>query len=326
MLNLSAATVSMVLNSKPGISDATRIRVLEAAKAHGYVFRKDPVAASNLTIHFVIYKKHGLVVADTPFFTEVIEGVVRECQNNNYSPKITYFYEQEGFEMQASRGDFNTCDGMILLGTEMEPADIRAFLQLQVPLVILDCYYDAISADFVLINNTQGAYLATSYLIQSGHRWVGYLKSSVTISNFSERSNGYYNALRKFGLDTSHPYVIEVTPQAERCYEDTVRYLKGSPALATAYFADNDIIAAAAMRAFSMCGYHIPEDISIVGFDDMPICQLTEPLLSTMRVPKQALGATAVKRLIEKLQDPRPEHHKISLSTSLIQRNSVKFL
>lgn len=325
-LNLSAATVSMVLNNKPGISGSTRTRVLEAARKYGYEFRKAPESYVESTISFVIYKKHGVVVADTPFFTELIEGIVRTCQDSNCFPQISYYYEKESFDVQAERGNYHSCAGMILLGTEMEPADLRQFQQLRIPLVILDCYYDEVAADFVLINNTQGAFLATSYLIQSGHRKVGYLKSSVQISNFSERANGYYNALRRYGMDTSHTYVIEVTPQAERCYEDTMRYLKNEPALATAYFADNDIIAAAALRAFSMCGYRVPEDISVVGFDDMPICQLTTPALSTMSVPKHALGAAAVTRLLEKIQNPQSEHRKISLSTVLIRRNSVNLL
>ena len=206
----------------------------------------------------------------------------------------------------------------------MEASDIEQFLSLGVPCVILDCYYDEIQADFVLINNVQGAYLATKHLIDKGHQKIGYLKSSIRIANFEERANGYYNALRRHGLQTSHPYVFALSPTADQGYEDMLLNLSKNPPLATAYFADNDIIAAAASRAFAEKGFSLPKMISIIGFDDMPFCQLMTPTLSTMRVAKRSLATIAVNRLIEKLQHPESNCRKISIATSLISRESVQ--
>jgi LacI family transcriptional regulator len=96
--------------------------------------------------------------------------------------------------------------------------------------------------------------------------------------------------------------------------------------LADAYFADNDIIAAAAMKAFRENGIRIPEDISIIGFDDMPLCDMMVPSLSTMRVKKKELGATAVQRLMDRVSDNHRESLKMSMSTKLIKRDSVSKL
>ncbi|MBR1585231.1 MAG: substrate-binding domain-containing protein [Clostridia bacterium] len=192
--------------------------------------------------------------------------------------------------------------------------------------VVLDAYFEEISADYVLINNVQGAFLATDYLARCGHRSIGHLKSNVYISNFGERANGYYNALRKHGIDTSHSFVIPLSPQTEQGYADMVKYLEKEPRLATAYFADNDIIAVAALRGFAKFGYNCPNDISVIGFDDMPFCQLTTPPISTMRVPKRDLGRIAVKRLLEKIQIRESDFMKISIATQLIERESVKKL
>lgn len=324
-LNISAATVSMVLNNKPGISEATRMKVLAAARQYGYVFKprsSDPSTDYSKVINFVIYKKHGTVVTDTPFFTELMEGIVQACEDAAYLPKISYHYADASFSAQAEKNLYRNSAGLILLGTEMDAEDLLQFLRLDVTTVVLDAYFEEVAADYVLINNVQGAYLATSHLIACGHQSVGYLKSSVHISNFAERANGYYNALRHHGISTSHPYVIELAPQTEQGYADMLRYLEGNPPLATAYFADNDIIAAAAMRGFAKFNYRLPEDISIIGFDDMPFCQLTTPALSTMRVPKRIMGSTAVKRLLEKLQG-ETELLKISVATELTARASV---
>lgn len=326
-LGVSAATISMVFNNKPGISEETRFRVIEAARRYGYVYKprgnQDSLFSNSRVICFVIFKKHGLVVGDTPFFTEVMEGVLQSCGDVGYQAKVAYHYADMDFSVQVERNEYRQCAGLILLGTEMNTDNLSQFLALNLPTVVLDAYFEEISADYVLINNVQGAFLATQYLAKQGHTSIGYLKSSIRISNFSERANGYYNALRKYSLSTGHLHVIEISPQTEQGYEDMVRYLEAKPPLATAYYADNDIIAAAAVRGFARFGYRIPEDISVIGFDDMPFCQLMMPPLSTMRVPKRILGSTAVKRLAEILRGGAPEHMKTSVATELTQRCSV---
>lgn len=326
-LGVSAATISMVFNNKPGISDETRFRVIAAARRYGYVYKprgnQDSPFFNPRTICFVIFKKHGLVVGDTPFFAEVMEGILQTCGDAGYQAKVAYHYADMDFHIQADRNEYLQCAGLILLGTEMNTDDLSMFLDMNLPTVVLDAYFEEISADYVLINNLQGAFLATQHLAQQGHTTIGYIKSSIRISNFSERANGYYNALRKYAINTIHPHVIEISPQMEQGYEDMVQFLETKPTLATAYYADNDIIASAAVRGFARFGYRVPEDISIIGFDDIPFCQLMAPALSTMRVPKHVLGSTAVKRLDEMLRGGAPEHMKISVTTELMQRCSV---
>lgn len=324
-LNLSAATVSMVLNNKPGISEATRTAVLEAARKHGLAGRQSEGREPD-TIHFIIYKKYGDIVTDTPFFAQLTEGITGQCRQNNCLLQISYFYENEDVNEQMASIASVKSSGLLLLGTEMDPWGFSHFEGLDIPIVLLDCYSDELNVDSVLINNSQGAFLAASHLIEQGHRQIGYLKSKSRIANFSERSDGYYKALRRHGLSTEHPYVIELSPTAEQGYLDMRAVLEKQPPLASAYFADNDIIAAAALRALAEKGIRVPEDISVMGFDDMPICQFTEPRLSTMNVPKKKLGALAVSRLVDKLRNQDSSVVKISLSTSLVKRDSVRSL
>ena len=184
-------------------------------------------------------------------------------------------------------------------------------------------YYDELDYDCVLINNIQGAFNATNYLIQCGHKNVGYFHSSLDISNFSERADGYYKALRANGISTSHPYVHPVSPTSDEGYRDMLRLLESKAPIADAYFADNDIIAAAAMRALRENGYRIPEDVSIIGFDDVPMCDMMVPPLSTMKVRKRELGATAVQRLLDRVADPKRECLKMCMATKLVKRQSV---
>lgn len=323
-LNISPATVSMVLNNKPGISEETRDLVLAAARENGYQFKKrSEVEVVQRTIHFIIYKKHGDVVADTPFFSQLIEGITQKCRQENCMLQISYFYEQEDIQQQLA--DIRTANnsGILLLGTEMDLESFRYFAGFKAPIVLLDCYHDELNVDSVLINNMQGAYLATNFLAEKGHKTIGYLQSKVRINNFQERADGYYKALRAHKIPTDHPHVIKLSPSTDAGYHDMLNWLDKNPPIADAYFADNDILGAIAIRAFQERGYRIPQDISIIGFDDMPVFQFLEPSLSTMRVQKKELGALAVARLMEKMRGGGGEITKIALSTHLVEREST---
>lgn len=327
LINVSPATVSMVFNNKPGISEATRDLVLSTAAKYGYAPKSAPPASpSSRVIQLINYKKHGKIAADTPFFSQLTEGITQECCRRNCVLHISYFYENMDISAQLASLKEVDCIGILLLATEMQREDFKKFRDFSVPIVVLDCYYDELKYDCVLINNIQGAFNATSYLIQCGHKKIGYLRSNLEISNFAERADGYYKALRANGISTSHPYVHAISPTAEEGYQDMLTVLDAAPELADAYFADNDIIAAAAMKAFRERGRRLPEDISIIGFDDMPLCDMMIPSLSTMRVRKQELGAAAIARLMDRIADNKKEYLKISMSTQLIKRESVSVL
>ena len=325
-LKLSAATVSMVLNRKPGISEKTRNMVLSAAREYGYDFsRKGDPDAPRGVIQLVIYKKHGAVVADTHFFAQLTEGIDHGCKEAGFELQISYFYANQDIDAQVRALADKTFHGLLLVGTELEKEYFHYFSGLKMPLVVLDTYFEELDCDSVLINNVQGAYLATNYLIDSGHEKVGYLRSSYPIGNFSERADGYYKALRHHKLPTDHPYVHRLTPSIEGAYQDMLRLLKEEHIeTAQAYFADNDLIAAGAMRALKECGFSIPDDVSLIGFDDMPMCDFLEPALTTMEVPKQYLGRLAVERLVHRISRTAEAPIKIEVSTRLHERMSVK--
>lgn len=322
-LNISPATVSMVLNNKPGISEKTRTLVMDAAREYGYHFsKKSEAALQKGRIQFVTYKKQGTIVADTPFW--VTEGVEHGCQKAGYELLVTYFHEDADIDAQIQMLVEKQCSGILLLGTELSEKDFRPFSALNIPIVVLDTYFEELNCDCVLINNVQGAYTAASYLIGRGFSTVGYLHSSYSIGNFEERADGYYKALRHHDIPTSHPYVHRLYPSIEGAYQDMCKLLDEDPKLAPAYFADNDLIAAGAMRALKEHGYRIPGDISVIGFDGSSICDVLEPPLASMAVPKPRLGELGVERLINKINYTDNTIVKIEVAPRLQEGRSVK--
>ena len=325
ILNLSPAAISMALNNKPGVSTATRKLVLETADKYGYDFSK-LAEKHNLkgTIYFIIYKKHGAVVSDTPFFSEVSEGVAAGCKKADYKLKITYIYEdEEDVAEQLEEIQYSDCIGLIVLGTEMRPEDLKPFQKLPLPFVLVDTYFETITCDCVLINNVQGAYLAASHLIKKTKKQPGYLHSSYDIGNFAERNSGFFKAVRAHGMSSAQSIVHRLTPSMDGAYADMKEIISQGETLASCYFADNDLIAMGAMKALKEAGYKIPGDIAIAGFDNLPFSKVIEPSLTTVNVPKHYMGEMAAERLITLLHDSGAAPVKIEISTALVERRST---
>lgn len=327
ILGLSPAAVSMALNQKPGVSAKTREKVISTAKQYGYDFSKREYpsltssASTKGALLLLVYRKSGVVVSDSPFFNEVFEGIHEKCSQLHYTLSIQYLYDREQAQA-ALRG--NKADGIILLGTEMAAEDYQPFEQCPVPIVVLDTYFETVQANYVLINNSQGAYQATGFLIKRCMSQPGYLRSAYPIGNFNERANGFYQAIRDYGMSPSKSVVHLLSPAPDGAYADMCCLLEQQEELACCYFADNDAIACAAMRALQEHGYRIPEDISIIGFDDIPVCGYVVPALTTVRVSKRYLGNTAVSHLIRLMEEKTNVCCKIEISTELVVRGSVR--
>lgn len=324
-LGLSEAAVSMAMNNKPGVSTATRKRILETAQELGYDFSRKAGVLNSLkgSICLAIYKKSGAVVGNTPFFSALSEGISLGCKKERYDLVIRYLYEDEGLEDQLYSLNASQFSGIILLATEMDAASLTPFSAIDTPIVLLDSYFETLPYDCVLINNIQGAYLATSYLITKRKSQPGYLRSSYPIGNFEERADGFYKAIRANGMSTSKSIVHRLTPSEEGAYADMKALLKAGEETADCYFADNDHIAIGALKALKEAGYRIPQDVGIVGFDDLPVCEYLDPPLTTIHVPALILGETAVKRLISIVERGNTHPVKIEISTVLRKRKSV---
>lgn len=326
LLGLSESAISLALNNKPGVSAQTRRRIHEAAREHGYDFSKiNPLADSTPagSIYFIIYKKNGAVVTDTPFFTELSEGIDFECKRLHYFFNIQYLYEEDKIEESLHMLHRIGVKGLIILGTEMKKEDIRPFLTCGIPIVLLDNYFEELDIDSVLINNQKGAFSAVDYMIRKRKKQPGYLHSSYSINNFEARADGFYKAIRRHGMSTSRSIVHLLAPSVDGAYSDMCELLRQGETLADCYFADNDLIAAGAVRAWKEYGYRIPQDIAVVGFDNMPICTYLEPALTTIHVPKAELGKLAVRRLHERMKEPQSPSLTTEISTTLIKRRSI---
>ena len=316
----SPATISNALNNKRGVNSQTAAEILKVAKEMGYI------SEHRITkIRFVVYKRNGKIIDDTPFFSLLIDGVENECKRLGYEMSISNLdLRDEDYEEQVRWLINDTTSGIIFLGTELMENDLDMYRKTKSPLLIFDCYDPNMNFDCVLINNEDSAKMATEYLIDKGHKKIGYLRGDFRIRAFRSRAIGYARAVNKHGMDVEGKYVFTLDTTMEGAYEDMKKILQGKPELPTAFFAENDIIALGAMKALQEFGYRIPEDISIIGFDDLPFCEITTPRLSTIRVSKQEMGITAVRRIDEIIKKPMRSTLKLEICAEFVERESVR--
>lgn len=324
ILNLSEAAVSMALNGKSGVSTKTKNLVLRTAEEYGYDFsRINHNKKKYGTIYFIKYRKYGAVVTSTEFFELLTRFMSQYCKELGYKLVILEISDNDNISELLSSTLRHDCIGIILLGTEMYKEDFFPFACIDYPIVLLDSYFYSSKMDCISMNNVEGAYQATKYLIQKRHAQPGYLHSSYNIYNFEERQLGFRKALHDCGMSTSKSIVHLLPPSMEGACAEMLNIIKKGEELATCYFADNDLIAAGAMKAFKRMGYKIPDDIGIVGFDNVPLCTYLEPNLTSINVPIKYMCQMAVKRLIESIEDTHYTPIKIEVNTNLIRRQSV---
>ena len=323
-LGLSEAAVSLALNNRPGVSTKTRNRVKEAATAAGMDFSSRAGVSEQMgSICLIFYRRNGAVLADTSFFSELTEGVEQKCREVGFRVSIQNIYSITDLERTLQELSHVGTDGAVLFGTEMREEDFAVLSFTDLPIVLLDNHFLSTKIDSIQINNIDGAYSAANYLIKRRRTQPGYLSSSYPIRNFSERRQGFNQALIHNGMSPSATIVHTLAPSIDGAYSDMMEILERKDPLAQSYFADNDLIAIGALRAFKAHGFRIPEDIALIGFDDIPMCDYTEPGLTTIHVPKRYMGMVAVERLVSLIEKKAYYPVNISISPHLVTRATV---
>lgn len=338
---VSPATVSLVFRNKPGVGDETRRRVRQVADQLGFEYVGASAATKTRTLQLIMYKGSGKVVSQTPFFEDLTSGISEETYRQGYHRlAISYFYSHEHASEQLRSLRTTKCAGIILLATEMAGRDVPQFQRLGVPIVLLDSWFPSQRLDSVIIDNQRGAWDAIHHLAHKGHTDIAHVTGTAHIRNFFERQDGYRQAMwqvlgREFDDING---TLEVGTTIATAKQDTLAWLdklesgetyytsfgrEGLDHLPTAFFCDNDIMAAGVMAALQERGYRVPQDVSVVGFDNMPICENLAPMLTTMSVPAVNMGQVAVKRLADVIAGDNKTVLRVSVLPELVERESV---
>lgn len=333
LIGVSPATLSLVINNKPGISVATRTMVLEKLESLGYQsLIKDGSSASetvaNNNISFIVYKRCGNIVNRSPFFLLIMESIENCAHKYGFNLLFHSIDRRNSMTEQLAHLTAKNCKGAVIFATEMHEDDLKFFTGLPIPYVLLDNDFPYQNIDSVAINNGLGTHQAIEYLVRMGHSQIGYLKCTTRINSFKEREIGFTNALQQYGIQMKPEHIFELDYSEEGSFQEFKKILDNNISLPSAFVTDDDTIAVGAMKALQEKGIRIPEDVSIIGFNDRPLCEISSPALSSIRVPKYAFGAMSIELLVKRIHDSDIQSDishslKYRIGTEAVLRKSV---
>ncbi|EOW9237615.1 substrate-binding domain-containing protein [Vibrio cholerae] len=324
LAGVSTSTVSHVINKSRFVSDEIAERVNNAAQQLNYA---PSALARSLKMNRT--KTIGMLVTTStnPFFGEVVKGVERSCYHQGYN-LILCNTEGDNQRMKASINTLlqKRVDGLLLMCSTLEGERLDVFDRYpDIPIVVMDWGPILFASDKIQDNSLQGGYMAAKHLIECGHKEIGCITGPLIRHQAQMRYEAYKRALAEAGIAINPDWIVESDFECEGGYQAFEKlYERGK--LPSALFVSNDMMAMGVIQAASQRGLRVPDDLSLIGYDDVHIAKFMTPALTTIHQPKYRLGKAAVDTLLYRLENPDTTAQVVQLEPTLVVRNSVRKL
>ena len=321
-MNVSTVTVSKALGDRDGVSAELRERIKQKATEMGYrVHAGTHGAKDGLTYNIGIIVAQHFLRDDSSFYWIVYRYIVELLQKQNYYGMLEVVNDHNGMEEIPNSVLDHKVDGLIVLG-QLSDEYISKLISHQLPTVFLDFYGSREDADAVLSDNFYGAYMLTSHLIENGHRRIGFLGSIGSTSSIQDRYLGYYKALLENRIPLRQDWVI-----GDRSNESDIFPEFTLPQdMPTAFVCNCDETAYKLVNQLKNAGYSVPEDISVVGYDNHIYSTICNPRLTTIDVNSRVMSTEAVDIILHKIRDVNYRRGRTLVTGKLVRRESVKKL
>jgi LacI family transcriptional regulator len=320
---VSIKTVSRVVNNLSEVSPETRRKVQQAISALGYqpnTMARSLVNGRTNTVG-VIIPHSGEYIFAHPFFTEVLRGIAEVLSTNNYNLLLFLAYDKVPYARLYFQ---RQVDGLILMSIPAGDANLRGIHDSGVPFVCTcrlteeDRVTNVVDADF-----TNGVEQGMEHLISLGHRRFALLPGPMSLISVRVRRRGYLNALRKHAIPETDGYILEGEFSSESGHALAIKAMQ-QPNPPTALVCGDDLIAFGAIQALKELGYRVPEDVSVIGFDDINLARFSSPPLTTIRQDTYQKGRITAETLLSFMQNKNDTSpRQILLDTTLVIRNST---
>lgn len=319
---VSPSTVSYVINNGPrSVSQATKDKVLQVIQELGY---RPNAVARNLRRQRT--SSLGLIIPDiiNPYFAQVAQGIEAVAFERDFT--VMFCHTKYSLEQELKYVDHlyvERAAGVLWVPATANPEPAQRLLAYDLPTVVMDRAMEGFMFPAVVADNYRGGYLATEHLLSLGHRRIGCIARPVRLTHSQERVHGYQDALKKYGIPFDERLVAAGGYRLENGYE-AAHYLLDLDSPPTAIFSYNDIMAIGAIRALRERGLQVPEDFSVIGYDDIPDAAYTCPALTTVRQAKFEMGLKGIELLLKimagEIVSPQTE---VRVDVELIVREST---
>lgn len=318
---VSYGTVSRVLNNREHVRPETRAAVMEVVDRLGFVANQQARSLAGGHSQVIGLLLHGL---NTGYSDEILRGIDTELEAANYDLLLYTTHrrkmKESGYVGMITRG---MADGLLLLLPRNSAEYLDSLRARKFPYVLIDHQGRGETENSVGATNWQGGYDATKYLIDLGHRRIGFVTGTLDVPCSVDRLAGYKQAL------SDHSITLDARLIYPGDFSQPSGYTAGKGLLTldeppTAVFASNDVMSFGVMEAARELGFNTPDDLSIIGFDDVPQATLVYPPLTTIRQPLEDMGRAATKMLLDLIADPQKPVQPITLPTRLVVRQSCQ--
>lgn len=323
-VGVSVNTVSRALSNRSDISRKTRDLILETARKLGYEYESGMRAVGRKSNTRTV----GLIITDNanPFFAQVVKGVQNTLWQNKYTLILCntnedYARERGAIEMLLER----EVDGIILTPTQSHDQDIPILQSAGIPFVLLGRHFSTYKIPNVLGDDKQGAYKAVDHLIRLGHSRILFINAPKYISSAQERLEGYTESFADNGLEPDPSLLRICEPNMEAAYNE-IKSILLEELKFTAVFTFSDLMMLGVVKMFQEVGVRVPEDCSLVGYDDINFVSLLTPPLTTVFQDKYKMGVESANMLLNIIHRDQPLHDTLIIPTNLIVRGSTRKL
>lgn len=321
---VSISTASKALNDRKDVGEKTKERIKQIAKELAYEpshFARALAMKKTGNIGVLTVRYYSTPMLTNPFYSKIIEGIEEGLMNSdlNLITNILRREQIDGLELPKMVKE-KSVDGLILLGY-MPEEFVELIVNKGLPLVVVDNYVNE-NISMIVADDEGGAYSAVSYLIKTGHKKIAYISGPSKRISFKKREQGYKKALNENGLAVNPDFIL-YNDGEEPGYEWMKKILQ-SGEKPDAIFTCNDVTAILCINMLRENGLKVPDDISVIGFDNIEMGQHFIPSLSTVDIDKERIGIKAVNILSDKIKDKAKSVDRIIFPVNLIIRDSVK--
>ena len=325
--NVAPSTVSRVLKDSPHISLKTKQRVREIMDRMGYTpnFQAQSLAAKSTQAIGVIMPDTAYQAFKNPFFSVVLRGISRCANEQKYGLYLSTSYTQEGiYEEVVSMVQGKRVDGLILLYSRKNDEVIEFLKQVNFPFTVIGRpLVHEKSITYVDNDNVTVAKDITSYLIKLGHKNIAFIGGNENFAVTIDRLKGYKQALEESGLPFRRDFLIDEHVFNDKGYESLEKLIRTDP-MPTAIIAQDDLTAYEILSYLEKLNIHVPNDLSIIGFNNQILSQHSRPPLTSIEIQISRLGVEATNCLIEKIKNPNTYPKRVTIPTQFIERESCR--
>lgn len=317
---VSLMTVSRVVNNKDDVSQVTRDRVMDVIEKLSY--RPSSIARGLATRRTGTL---GVVVPDisNPYFASIVRSAEEEAYAQNYSVFLGNTNEDPERELTVLQSlEDKQVDGLILFSSRLEDDTLFEVLE-SFPTAVL-VFRDKRGTDVgtFIVDDVYGGRVAIEHLLQSGRRNIGLIAGPSISLSTSGRLKGYREALQAAGIPVNDNWIQHCHPVVEGGQATANELLTKHPEI-TALFCHNDLVAVGALQACVELGLHVPNDVAVIGYDDIRLAELVSPALTTLRVSRTEIGTKTMQMLLEQIEVEAAEPKEIHIKPELIVRESA---